>query len=35
MGHPDGGFTGRDDGNFKDFGTAKTQEKLLWADTRK
>ena len=35
MGHPDGGFTGRGDGNFKDFDTAKTQEKLLWEDSRK
>ncbi|MCY7291827.1 MAG: hypothetical protein LH615_06550 [Ferruginibacter sp.] len=35
MGHPDGGFTGLGDGNFADFDTAKKQEKLLWADTRK
>ena len=34
MGHPDGGFTGRGDGKIKDFETA-TEEKLLWADSRK
>ncbi len=35
MGHPDGGFTGRGDGNFRDFDTARSQQKLLWEDTRK
>ncbi len=35
MGHPDGGFTGRGDGKFKDFDANKTNEKLLWADGRK
>ena len=35
MGHPDGGFTGNGDGKMKDFETAKSQEKLLWEDTRK
>ena len=34
MGHPDGGFTGKGDGKIKDFETA-TDEKLLWADSRK
>ena len=34
MGHPDGGITGRGDGKIKDFRTA-TEEKLLWADSRK
>ena len=34
MGHPDGSITGRGDGKIKDFGTA-TEEKLLWADSRK
>ena len=34
MGHPDGGFTGKGDGSIKDFNTA-TDEKLLWADSRK
>ena len=35
MGHPDGGFTGRGDGNFNDFDTAKLNQKLLWEDPRK
>ena len=35
MGHPDGGFTGRGDGKFSDFDTAKKHEKILWEDTRK
>ena len=35
MGHPDGGFTGRGDGKFKDFREGKTNERLLWADERK
>lgn len=34
MGHPDGGITGRGDGKIKDFGTEKSDEKLMWADTR-
>ena len=34
MGHPDGGFTGKGDGSIKNFNTA-TDEKLLWADSRK
>ena len=34
MGHPDGGITGTGDGKIKDFNTA-TEEKLLWADSRK
>ena len=34
MGHPDGGFTGKGDGKIKDFAAA-TDEKLLWADSRK
>lgn len=35
MGHPDGGFTGNGDGKIKDFKTTKSEEKLLWEDTRK
>ena len=35
MGHPDGGFTGRGDGKYRDFSTARTNEKLVWEDTRK
>ena len=30
LGHPNGGFTGKGDGNFKDFELAKSDEKLLW-----
>ena len=32
--HPDGGITGRGDGNCPDFGTAAMDKKLLWQDTR-
>lgn len=35
IGHPDGGITGRGDGKFTDFETLKTNEKLVWEDTRK
>ena len=35
LGHPDGGFTGRGDGNFPDFNETKTHEQLIWADKRK
>lgn len=35
IGHPDGGFTGKGDGNMTDFHTARTNEKLIWADERK
>jgi len=35
IGHPDGGFTGRGDGKVPDFGTAKSEEKLIWKDERK
>ena len=35
LGHPDGGFTGRGDGKFKDFAQEKKNEKLVWADKRK
>ena len=35
MGHPDGGFTGRGDGKYRDFSEERKNEKLLWADTRK
>ena len=35
IGHPDGGFTGKGDGKFNDFETAKSDQKLLWEDTRK
>ncbi len=34
MGHPDGGFSGRGDGKFRDFRDEKTNEKLLWKDER-
>ena len=33
--HPDGGFTGRGDGKITDFDAKKSNEKLLWADSRK
>ena len=32
--HPDGGFTGRGDGNAADFTTVKTAEQLIWKDNR-
>ena len=32
--HPDGGFTGRGDGNCADFNKNKTEEKLVWQDPR-
>ncbi len=35
MGHPDGGITGRGDGKIKDFATEQSDEKLMWAETRK
>ena len=35
IGHPDGGFTGRGDGKYRDFPTVRKNEKLLWEDTRK
>ena len=35
IGHPDGGFTGRGDGNFADFSEKKKNEKMVWADKRK
>ena len=35
MGHPDGGFTGRGDGKFKEFGKNATDRKLVWQDKRK
>ncbi len=35
IGHPDGGFTGRGDGKYRDFSTERKNEKLLWEDTRK
>ena len=34
IGHPDGGYTGRGDGKTGDFLTAKTNEKLIWKDSR-
>ena len=34
MGHPDGGFTGRGDGQFPDFRKEISEEKLLWEDPR-
>ena len=33
--HPDGGFTGRGDGNAADFMKTRTNEKLIWKDERK
>lgn len=35
LGHPDGGFTGRGDGKFKEFGKNATDRKLIWQDKRK
>jgi hypothetical protein len=35
LGHPDGGFSGRGDGNFADFAKERTNEKLVWQDKRK
>lgn len=35
IGHPDGGFTGKGDGKLQDFGTARTNEVLVWEDKRK
>ncbi|MBN8835472.1 MAG: hypothetical protein J0H76_13940 [Sphingobacteriales bacterium] len=35
LGYPDGGFTGRGDGKIPDFNKTKTDEKLIWEDTRK
>ncbi|WP_222840640.1 DUF6970 domain-containing protein [Hymenobacter puniceus] len=32
--HPDGGLTGRGDGNCTDFNKNKTEEKLVWQDPR-
>lgn len=32
--HPDGGFTGKGDGKLNDFKSARTNEKLIWADDR-
>jgi hypothetical protein len=33
--HPDGGFTGRGDGKLPLFNSEKSNEKLVWQDTRK
>jgi hypothetical protein len=33
--NPDGGFTGAGDGKCTDFFTTRTNEKLIWKDTRK
>jgi hypothetical protein len=33
--HPDGGITGKGDGKAPDFFDTRTNEKLLWKDTRK
>lgn len=35
IGHPDGGITGKGDMQMMDFNTAKSNEKLIWKDTRK
>lgn len=32
--HPDGGFTGRGDGQARDFAEARSNEKLIWKDKR-
>ena len=34
LGAPDGGITGNGDGRFTDFFTARTDEKLIWQDSR-
>lgn len=33
--HPDGGFSGTGDGRCTDFGSTRTNGKLLWKDPRK
>jgi len=33
--HPDGGITGKGDGRLKDFSELKSNEKLVWEDSRK
>ena len=35
IGHPDGGITGRGDGTVRDFDSARSNERLIWADKRK
>ena len=35
LGAPDGGITGTGDGRITDFFTARTNEHLVWQDTRK
>ena len=34
LGHPDGGFSGKGDGNYPDFDKTRTGEKLVWKDSR-
>ncbi len=34
LGHPNGGFTGRGDGNFADFPRAATERTVIWKDPR-
>lgn len=34
IGHPDGGFTGRGDGKLTDFTSSKSNEKIIWEDSR-
>ena len=34
LGHPDGGFTGRGDGQLPDFAKEVKEEKLIWKDDR-
>jgi hypothetical protein len=34
MCYPDGGLTGKGDGRCPDFGALRTDEKLIWQDTR-
>ncbi|MBL0146942.1 MAG: hypothetical protein IPP48_15705 [Chitinophagaceae bacterium] len=35
IGHPDGGFTGKGDMKMPDFEKEKSNEKLIWTDSRK
>ena len=34
IGHPDGGLTGKGDGQARNFDSEKTEERLLWKDER-
>jgi len=35
LGHPDGGITGKGDGKFPDFEKNRSNERVIWEDTRK